>query len=170
VDTDLRWHLLHALVAAGKATESDIEAEVGRDNTAAGQRHAAAARAARPTAEAKAEAWASVVDRDDLPNAIQTAVIRGFGQDQHRQLLRAYVDPYFAMIKDIWATRTNETAQNIVIGLFPTLQADQATLDRTDAWLAAEPDLVPALRRLVVESRDGLARALRAQAKDAATP
>ena len=67
----------------------------------------------------------------------------------------------------MWATRTNETAQNIVIGLFPTLLAEQSTVDAADAWLAAHADAVPALRRLVVESRDGVARALRAQARDA---
>ena len=68
----------------------------------------------------------------------------------------------------MWATRTNETAQSIVIGLFPTLLAEQSTVDAADAWLAAHEDAVPALRRLVIESRDGVARALRAQARDAA--
>ena len=67
----------------------------------------------------------------------------------------------------MWATRTNETAQNIVIGLYPRLIAEQAIVDRTDAWLDANRDSIPALRRLVLESRDALARALRAQAKDA---
>ncbi|HET9946371.1 MAG TPA: hypothetical protein VFR56_12035, partial [Actinomycetes bacterium] len=65
--------------------------------------------------------------------------------------------------------RTNETAQSIVIGLFPTLLAEQSTVDAADAWLAAHEDAVPALRRLVIESRDGVARALRAQGCDAAT-
>ena len=44
----------------------------------------------------------------------------------------------------------------------------QATLDATDAWLAAHEDAAPALRRLVLEARDDLARALRGQACDAA--
>ncbi|EFG06889.1 Aminopeptidase N, partial [Streptomyces clavuligerus] len=43
----------------------------------------------------------------------------------------------------------------------------RATLDATDAWLeSARP--VPALRRLVLESRSGVERALKAQAVDAA--
>ena len=37
----------------------------------------------------------------------------------------------------------------------------------TDAWLTAHPDAAPALRRLVLEARDDLARALRAQECDA---
>src|SRR5512142_2316372 len=45
VDTELRWHLLHNLVARGAAGAAEIEAELARDRTAAGERHAAAARA-----------------------------------------------------------------------------------------------------------------------------
>ncbi|MEZ3181445.1 hypothetical protein KYY02_22955 [Streptomyces pimonensis] len=41
-------------------------------------------------------------------------------------------------------------------------------LEATDAWLTSHEDAAPALRRLVLESRDDLARALRGQACDAA--
>ncbi len=167
VDTDLRWHLLHRLVATGRVSGDAIDAELARDNTATGQRHAASARAAQPTREAKEQAWACVVDRDELPNALQTATIGGFADRDQRELLRPFVDRYFDSIERVWAERTNETAQNVVIGLYPTLLAEQSVLDRTDEWLAAA-DPPPALRRLVVEARDGVARALRAQARDAA--
>jgi aminopeptidase N len=167
VDTDLRWHLLHSLVAAGRAGDADIDAELTRDRTATGERHAAAARAARPTAEAKAQAWAAVVDRDDLPNALLTATIGGFSHPAHGEHIRPFVDRYFEAISRVWATRTNETAQSIVVGLYPTVLADPELVERSDAWLAANPAAVPALRRLVLESRDGVARALRAQARDA---
>ena len=167
IDTDLRWHLLHQLVAAGLADADDIQRELDADDTATGRRHAASARSARPTAEAKAEAWASVVESDELPNALQTAVISGFGDPDQRGLLEPYVEKYFDCLVDVWDTRTNETAQNIVIGLFPTPLADQRVLDAADRWLAEHQDAVPALRRLVLEQRDGVARALRAQARDA---
>jgi aminopeptidase N len=166
IDTDLRWHLLHALVAAGRAGDAEIGAELARDRTATGERHAAAARSARPTAQAKAAAWAAVVESDDLPNALLTATIGGWGHPAHAELLRPYVEPYFTALKDIWANRTNEMAQTIVVGMYPTVLADQELVDRTDAWLRDE-SLAPALRRLVLESRDGVARALRAQARDA---
>jgi aminopeptidase N len=58
-------------------------------------------------------------------------------------------------------------ASQVVVGLYPTLQVSQETLDATDAWLR-DADPVPALRRLVVESRAGVERALRAQAADRA--
>ncbi|WTW94806.1 aminopeptidase N [Streptomycetaceae bacterium NBC_01309] len=168
VDTDLRWSLLQRLVAVGAADAAAIEAERLRDDTAAGARNAAACLAARPTREAKDEAWASVVESDALPNATQGAVIGGFVQPDQRDLLAAYTDRYFDAIAGIWEERTNEIAQMIVMGFYPSVQVSQATLDRTDAWLDAA-DRVPALRRLVVESRDGVARALRAQEKDRAS-
>jgi aminopeptidase N len=52
-----------------------------------------------------------------------------------------------------------------VIGLYPGLFPSDDLLSRTDSWLA-EDGAAPALRRLVLESRDGVARALRAQKRD----
>jgi aminopeptidase N len=167
VDTELRWHLLHNLVARGAAGEAEIEAELARDPTAAGERHAAAARAARPSAQAKAEAWAAAVERTDLPTAVQAAIIGGFQQPDQRELLEPYVERYFAVIKDVWASRTLEVAHNIAVGLYPSCVIDQSTLDRTDAFVQSERP-APALRRLLLEGRDGVARALRARAYDTA--
>jgi aminopeptidase N len=167
VDTELRWSLLHRLAATGRADEQVIEAELRRDPTSAGERHAATARAARPTPEAKAEVWESVVENDKLPNAVQEAVISGFVQTDQRELLAPYTAKYFAAVSGVWESRSHEMAQQIVVGLYPALQVSQETLDATDAWLASAPP-VPALRRLVTESRDGVARALKAQAADAA--
>ncbi|WP_439675032.1 aminopeptidase N [Embleya sp. MST-111070] len=165
IDPDLRWTLLLRLSATGGASEADVLAELERDSTAAGRRYAEAARAARPTTEAKDAAWAAVVESDTLPNATQAAVIGGFVQPAQRDLLADYTERYFDAIANVWATRTNEIAQQIVIGLYPTLQVTEDTLNRTDAWLASA-DHPAGLRRLVLESRDGVARSLRAQARD----
>ena len=167
VDTELRWAFVQRLAAVGRFDEAEIAGEYERDRTAAGERHATTARAARPTAEAKAEAWASVVDSDKLPNAVQEAVIGGFVQTDQREVLAPYAERYFEVVKDIWDSRSHEMAQQIAVGLYPTVQVSQETLDRTDDWLtSAEP--TAALRRLVSESRAGVERALRAQRADAA--
>ncbi|WP_326649943.1 MULTISPECIES: aminopeptidase N [unclassified Streptomyces] len=167
VDTELRWEFVERLAAVGMLDEDDIAAEYERDKTAAGERHATTARAARPTAEAKAEAWASVVESDKLPNAVQESVIAGFVQTDQRELLAPYAEKYFAAVKGVWESRSHEIAQQIAVGLYPSLQVSQATLDATDAWLdSAEPNA--ALRRLISESRAGVERALKAQAADAA--
>ncbi|MEU9131550.1 aminopeptidase N [Kitasatospora sp. NPDC048540] len=167
VDTELRWSLLGRLVATGRADDKAIDDELARDHTAAGQEHAASCRASRPTAAAKAEAWASVVESDELTNYVQEAVIGGFQQSDQRELLAPYTAKYFAAVKGIYETRSHEISQQIIVGLYPSSQVEQATLDATDAWLASA-DPAPALRRQVVEARAGIERALKAQAADRA--
>lgn len=157
---------MERLAAVGRFDDAEIAAEYERDKTAAGERHAATARAARPTEEAKAEAWASVVESDKLPNAVQEAVIGGFVQTGQRELLAPYTDKFFAVVKELWDSRSHEMAQQIAVGLYPSVQVSEETLTKTDAWLAsAEPNA--ALRRLISESRSGVERALKAQAADA---
>ncbi|MGX2997205.1 aminopeptidase N [Streptomyces sp. JNUCC 64] len=166
VDTELRWALVERLAAVGRFDEAEIAGEYERDRTAAGERHAATARAARPTAEAKAEAWASVVESDALPNAVQEAVIGGFVQTDQRELLEPYTAKYFAAVAGVWESRSHEMAQQIAVGLYPALQVSPGTVAATDAWVAsAKPGA--ALARLVSEARSGVERALRAQDADA---
>ena len=60
-------------------------------------------------------------------------------------------------------------AQQIVVGLYPTLLADEQTVARTDAFLQTLDGDTTGLRRLTVENKDGVLRALRAQARDRTT-
>jgi aminopeptidase N len=166
VDAELRWTLLQGLVAIGAAGIAEIDAEVERDPTASGQRRAATARALRPTPEAKAEAWRQATEDDELPNAINEAIIAGFSHPAQHELTEPYVRPYFDVVRDVWERRTSETAQNVVVGLFPDAITGE-TVAAADAFLADET-LPPALRRLVSEGRDDLQRALRARDRDGA--
>ncbi|WP_328970444.1 aminopeptidase N [Streptomyces sp. NBC_00239] len=168
VDQELRWDLLAPLAAHGHADEARIAAELARDDTASGKRHSVRCLAARPSAAVKAQAWATVVESDALSNALVEATIAGYAQPSQRELLAPYAPKYFEAIERVWAQRSIQIGMDVVRGLYPSLQDDQATLDATDAWLTAHEDAAPALRRLVLESRDDLARALRAQACDAA--
>ncbi|WP_404322207.1 aminopeptidase N [Arthrobacter luteolus] len=166
VGSDLRWELLTALVAGGRMGEAEIAAELERDATATGQLAAAGARAALPSAEAKAAAWEAIMVRSDLPNAAQRAAIGGFSRVHDTGLLEPYAERYFDSLRDVWATRTHEIAQQIVVGLYPARLTTQETVDRTDAFLDSLGDEAPALRRLLLENRDGVVRALKAQAAD----
>jgi aminopeptidase N len=164
IDTDMRWFLLEQLVSAGRSEIDEIEAEVRRDDTATGHRYAAAARASRPSPEAKELAWADIFERTDLPNAIVEANIGGFVQPGQRELLAAFVDRYFAALPEVWEHRTMEIAQSVTSGLYPAYNVSDHTIAATDAFLAQ--DLNSALRRLVSEGRDGVLRAMRAQQRD----
>jgi aminopeptidase N len=170
VDTDLRWSLLGRLAALGRAGEAEIEAELEQDPTAAGKRQALGCRAAFPTAEAKEQAWASMVESDKLTNEELLAVITDFKQTEQRDLLKPYVAKYFAAVTRLWAERTPHMAQMLVAGLYPLLTIDQSVVDAVDEVLAETDETVlpPALRRLLLEQRDGTERLLRGQAVDAA--
>ena len=164
VDTDLRWRLLQALVAHGAAEESEIDAELIQDPTATGQRRAERARALIPTPEAKERAWQRAVHDDELPNAINEAIIGGFQHPHQRELLVDYVQRYFDEIDEVWQRRSSERAQPTVIGLFPSWAVEPETVQAADTWLAGEHP--PALRRLVSEGRAGIVRALAAREFD----
>jgi aminopeptidase N len=167
LDTELRWHLLIELAAHGRATEADIAAELLGDATAAGEKRAASARSAIPTAEAKAAAWAAVVEQDELSNHMQVATMRTFWRYEPEQLAVTlpYVDKYFEAVGEVWKTRSMDSAQTLTELLFPSVVITDETLAKVDQYLA-EQTPQPALRRAIVEGRDTLARALRARGCD----
>jgi aminopeptidase N len=168
VDQELRWAFLEPLAAHGAADEAVLAAELARDDTASGKRHQVRCLAARPSAAVKAQAWAQVVESDALSNALVEATIAGFARPSQRELLAPYTQKYFAAIERVWTERSIQIGMDVVRGLFPAYQDSRATLEATDAWLAAHAGAAPALRRLVLEARDDLARALRGQECDAA--
>ncbi|HEY8113502.1 MAG TPA: aminopeptidase N [Actinomycetes bacterium] len=166
VDPDLRWRAVTRLAASGRISAADVDAELARDTTTEGEEKAATAMAALPTSEAKVAAWAKAFEEVEVTNTIQTATAFGFVQPDQSDALEPFVERYFESIADFFA-RASATAQLVVTPLlYPRWRIEQSTLDRTDAFLA--PDLPPALVRQVVEARDGVARALRARARDAA--
>jgi aminopeptidase N len=166
VDAELRWSMLGRLVARGVAGPDQIDAELERDPTAAGERHAATCRASIPTADAKAAAWAAII-AGELPNALFRATLGGFVDPERPELLEPYVEEYFAEVGRIWSQWSSDMAQTFAQAAYPSLVISPDTVTRTDAYLAGQsPE--PALARLLAEGRDGVSRALRAQAKDAA--
>ena len=165
LDTDLRWLIVVRLAANGRAGTADVDAELARDDTSAGRRPAAAARAAIPTREAKDHAWHLVVERSDTHNAEISAIIGGFQQANQLAVLEPYAERYFGAIDAVWRDRTGDTARTIAEGLFPYLRIDESTIERVDRYLHDEQP--PAgLRRILLENRDAITRALRARECD----
>ncbi|MET8976169.1 aminopeptidase N [Streptomyces sp. NPDC004539] len=166
IDQELRWVLLDALASHGAVGEAELAAELVRDDTASGKRHHVRCLAARPSAAVKAQAWAQVVEGDALSNALVGATIAGFARSSQRELTAPYVSRYFAAIEGVWASRSIQIGVDVVSGLFPAYPVaggELSVLEAADAWLAGHEGAAPALRRLVLEGRDDLARALRAQ-------
>jgi aminopeptidase N len=170
LDEDLRWRFWQALAATGHASQEQLDAELASDLTAAGRAGHLAAMTARPDPAVKAQAWADAVAGSELSNQLLDATIDGYTAADH-ELLDPYVEPYFQSIESVWAQKSIEIASRIVRGFYPLAQdlepgtepRQHAVVVRTDDWLAGHSDAPAALRRIVIEQRDHLLRALTVQ-------
>jgi len=76
-----------------------------------------------------------------------------------------YRDAYFDVVGDVWRTWSSAMAQDFVSGAYMVSALSPETVAATDDYIArAEPPA--ALRRLLIEGRDDVLRALRCQARD----
>ncbi len=166
IDSDIRWTLVTALAREGRADAERIEQEVETDQTIAGRQRAAAAYAARPTAEAKAEAWEVAVVRDDVPNETQRSAVMAFMQPGQQEVLEPYVERYLAAAETLWEDKGTQRASTALEGLFPRPLASPALLERVTTWLS-ETSANPAAQRYVHEGAADVERYLAAQAFDA---
>ncbi|WP_248965344.1 aminopeptidase N [Sphaerisporangium perillae] len=165
VDADLRWTLIHALVSGGVLSAGDIADELRRDATARGEQSAAMCQASIPTAEGKAEAWASITG-GTLSGAVLRSTIVGFMNPHHVEQLGPYGDRFFEEVGRIYKSWPSDSAQRFAMGCYPALLIEPGTVARTQDYItSSQPS--PALRRLLLEGADGISRALRARAKDA---
>ncbi|MEO3926127.1 aminopeptidase N [Micromonosporaceae bacterium B7E4] len=169
IDTELRWTVLRALVAGGAAGRAEIDSELAADRTSSGEREAALAHALVPTAENKATVWRTLTGDEALPNWRHRALLQGFQHPAQVELTAPYADRFFQVVGQIWKKRDSEPAQEFVMLAYPAYQITEETIRMTDAWLSESGHPAP-LRRLVAEGRDGVVRALKARAKDAASP
>jgi aminopeptidase N len=165
VDTDLRWQLLRRLASRGAAGTAEIDAELARDATDAGARHAAACRAAIPDPVAKQEAWAQITG-GELSNATFRATLGGFADPDAGELLAPYAERYFDVVAGIWQDWSSDMAQFFTQNAYPSWKITPEAIAATEAYIE-RTDPPAALRRLLSEARDDVARALRCRERDA---
>jgi aminopeptidase N len=167
MDTDLRWALLRRLVSRGAFGEVEIDLELTRDATDAGERHAATCRAAIPSATSKRQTWETLVD-GKLTLAMFRATLTGFIDPDQSELVEPYRDDYFGVVGKVWQEWSSALAQDFVGGAYQVCAVNAETVAVTDSYLA---NLTPptALRRLLIEGRDEVLRALRCQERDRLT-
>jgi aminopeptidase N len=162
VGADLRWNLLTALAARGRADRERVLAELADDNTISGKERAAAALAVIPSTETKAEAWENGAVRDGVPNETQRSIAYVFDTSEQQDVLAPYLEKYLEVAETIWEEKGTQIASTMLEYMFPRSLTSQETLDRVDAWLASS-SANPAAKRYVLECRDDLVRALKAQ-------
>ncbi|TIC80726.1 aminopeptidase N [Nocardioides sp. GY 10127] len=165
VDQDLRWSLVTALAAAGRAG-TRIDDELAADATISGQEHAAAARASQPDAAAKAEAWRAGMLDASTPNETARSIVLAFMRAGQDDVLAPYVAEYLEVAGSVWENLGTHRASVALNYAFPTVLASPELEASVQEWLATTTAPVPAVRFV----REGLAdvqRALAAQARDA---
>ncbi|MFB8405767.1 aminopeptidase N [Streptomyces sp. NPDC055912] len=160
LDPELRWRILARLAVLGATDEPTIAAELERDPSATGQEGAARCRAALPTAEAKAAAWSALFDTDDLSNYLFTATAQGFWQPEQAELVRDYVARFYPAAIALGARRGAAMAEAAGRYAFPSYAIDRESLALGERHLTDE--MIPALRRKLVDQLDDLTRALTA--------
>jgi aminopeptidase N len=166
IDTDLRWYLVICLARAGRIGEEVIAQELAADDTDMGRRHAATARAARPQADAKAQAWRTLLEDHSLSHTMSRQIWGGFSAPDQHEVLSPYLEAYFDVLDRVWAERSLDWAISFSNGMFPDHGASPELLRMVDDRLAEEK-LPGPLRRVLLEQRDGLVRMLDARALDA---
>ncbi|AIE81964.1 aminopeptidase N [Actinotignum schaalii] len=167
VDQEVRWNILIALAANGRADQVDIDAEFARDSSSFGQIFAAQAEGALPDSAAKEKVWEEIVHPET--NTRQRNLALGTGRSS-AESVRAYAEKYFAVAKDMWDNNSVEIASNMLEYAYPAQLAGRTDLGVDllalgQEWLATT-DAAPACRRIVSEVVDGTARAVRNQEAD----
>ncbi|MFC9296149.1 aminopeptidase N [Streptomyces sp. NPDC057011] len=160
LDPELRWRILARLCVLGAVGERDIDAALAADPSATGEEGAARCRAALPTAEAKAAAWDRLFHDDTLSNYLFSATAQGFWQPEQADLVREYVTRFYPDAVALGARRGPAIGEAAGRWAFPAYAIDEINLQAGRACLT-NPDILPLLRRKLVDQLDDLARALR---------
>ncbi len=167
IDADLNWELLAGLVVGGRADEAAIDSALAADNTSNGQKAAAGARAALPTAAAKQAAWHTLTKTHDLSNILVDAASLGFVRVPDAKLLEPFVDEYFQNAVRIWNENTFKIAEYLMENLYPLPLVSNELVAKTESWInKPEIKAIPALRRILVEAKANADRALAVQKFD----
>ncbi|MFC7494595.1 MULTISPECIES: aminopeptidase N [unclassified Nocardioides] len=148
----LRWRVVRRLAALGAVDADRIEAERVREPGSDAEVGAAAALAARPSAEAKDAAWSAASD-PAVDNRAFEAHLTGLWSPDQAELLAPYVDRYLREAPR-WAARGQAFAQ-VVGQARPALTLTAAQVARLDEALAG--DLPTVLRRKWEDWRDDVA-------------
>ena len=147
--------LLRGLAALGALGAGEIEDERAGDGTAVGGLGAARALAARPDADAKAQAWERLTTDVQISNRVFEATAGGFWQPEQTALLHPYVGPYLAAAPEL--ARSRGQAFSALVGrAFPAVPLLPEHVDALEAALAG--DVPTVLRRDWDDKLDDLRR------------
>ena len=147
VSVDLTWLAWQSLATQGKATDTELDAVLAADDTAAGKVARLRCWASQPDGAVKAEAWRRAHVVGGETNEHVDALLAGVGALGQGTLRVQFADAYFDGLESVWRDHPIEIAMRLVRGGFP----DDGLVAGSD-WLAAHPQAPRTLRRLVTEA------------------
>jgi aminopeptidase N len=158
-DDDFRWSVLRRLAMLDALSESEIDAAAAADLSLAGSLAALGVRAVRPTAEAKAWAWAALRDDAELSNYAALSVAGGFWVAPDPELVRPYVEKVGDLCMALSARMGDDAVSRVATAIHPTRLVDDTTAAASTALLERD-DLTPGVRRALVDADHELREAL----------
>jgi len=160
-DLDLAWTVATRRASLGRYDEHAVKALAERDPDPESDVRALAVAAARPTEEAKEEAWHRIfVDRAVPAGPPLSEVAQAFWRPVQHTLLVPWADRYLEQVSELQGEGMMATL-SLVGGMQPTTCSDDWP-DRA-VELAHRDDTVPVVRNRLLTAADTLARVLRAR-------
>lgn len=160
-----RWAVVCRLAVVGDAGSDVVDAEARRDASTTGAERAAIARAGIRTPAAKDAAWAAIFAGEDESYTMRMARATGFGHAEHTDLIRPFVDRMLPDLDAVWRRDSPFGAALLSQVLLSSVPVEAASMAMLDAAIASV-DLSAGLRRIVLEERWVLGRALATRAVD----
>lgn len=156
LDPELRWAIVIRLAACdGDVTV--IEAALAADPSTAARVHAARARAALPTPEAKAAAWALLMQPSTASAYELYATGEGFFEPEQTELTAPCAAAYFDEIGQTAEFRSGWVLGEVASRAFPWTSVTAETLEGAERALTG--DLAAPVRRAMTDGTDRLRRA-----------
>jgi aminopeptidase N len=160
-DIDLGWRTLTRRAALGRLGDEEVALLSRRDPDPDAWVRAVLVDAARPDPEAKAAAWARIVERRELPMSSLADAGRAFWQPAQAALLAPYADRYLTELPAL-----NDAgmlaAMGMVRAMFPVVGVDLAFVARVEQ-AATGDTLSPVIARSLREQADRLRRMVSAR-------
>ena len=158
-DADFRWILIGQLTRRGLVGAAEVDEALAQDRTMSGQLGALTARAAIPTEEGKAAAWADLTTNRERSNHELVAIAAGFWGPADRSLVEPYVERYFADVPPMREWLGEDALARVAAMTYPSRFVSDETLELSRATLA-RTDIDHGVRRSIVDAQSELEEAL----------
>ena len=160
-DVDLAWLTLTRRASLGRHDPDAVQALLERDPDPEAEIRALAVAAARPTVEAKEEAWRRIFDDRAVPAGVPLSVVaRGFWRPVQHDLLVPFADRYLEQVASLQSEGMMATL-SLIGAMQPTTCSDDWPDRARETAERDETD--PVVRNTLLTVADTMSRVLRAR-------